>query len=59
MTYFFPAQSCDPTENGWSAAFLSSAKRASSSQRSGKKDEASLKLLSAVKQANCGTMTVV
>jgi hypothetical protein len=55
QTYFWPKQSRDPTENGCKAALLSFANRSSPSQRSGRKDNGSLKFFSDRKQTSCGT----
>ena len=52
MTYFLPRQFLGPIENGCMAALLSDAYRGSSSQRSGMKESASLKLLSSREVAN-------
>lgn len=58
-TYFFPAQSREPTEKGCSAAFRSLAYRSSPIQRSGTKDSGSLKLRSDEYMMYCGAATMV
>lgn len=56
-TYFLPKQALGPVENGCSACFLSDA-YSSESQRSGMKEEASLKLFGLRYAASAVTKTV-
>lgn len=57
-TYLLPKQSLGPTWKGSRACRLSLANRGSPSQRSGTKENGSLKLLGEVYVARCGALTI-